>query len=121
MCCWKYGELGKRREEEKKRKEEEEEKEEKEEKGVAAAKDMKEKPQSVAHTFHAPPRILDIDGFIKHQLVTILVDTRSSNDLMNDKRKHVTLSGKGENEEKMISTQCLEKLAEISSKSAEPS
>ncbi|RWV87600.1 hypothetical protein GW17_00050388 [Ensete ventricosum] len=33
---------------------------------------------------------------------------------MNDKRKHVTLCGKGENKEKMILTQCLEKLAEIS-------
>ncbi|RWV85599.1 hypothetical protein GW17_00052599 [Ensete ventricosum] len=82
---------------------------------------MKEKPQSAAHTFHAPPQILDIDSFIKHQLVTILADTRSSNDLMNDKRKHVTLYGKGKNEEKMISTQCLEKLAEILSTSAEPS
>ncbi|RWV76922.1 hypothetical protein GW17_00062330 [Ensete ventricosum] len=67
-------------------------------------KDMKEKPQSAAHTFHAPPQILHIDGFIKHQPVTILADTRSSNDLMNDKRKQVTLCGKGENEEKMIST-----------------
>ncbi|RZS07081.1 hypothetical protein BHM03_00037842 [Ensete ventricosum] len=76
-------------------------------------KDMKEKPQLAARTFHAPPQILDIDGFIKHQPVTILVDTRSSNDLMNDKRKHMTLCGKGENEEKMILTQCLEKLAEI--------
>ncbi|RZS13164.1 hypothetical protein BHM03_00044696 [Ensete ventricosum] len=75
---------------------------------------MKEKSQSVARTFHAPPQILDIDGFIKHQPVTILVDTRSSDDLMNDKRKHVTLCGKGENEEKMISTQCLDKLVEIS-------
>ncbi|RRT33459.1 hypothetical protein B296_00039805 [Ensete ventricosum] len=56
-------------------------------------KDMKEKPQSTAHTFHAPPHILDIDGFIKHQPVTILVDTRSSNDLMNDKRQQVTLCG----------------------------
>ncbi|RWV77644.1 hypothetical protein GW17_00061497 [Ensete ventricosum] len=52
---------------------------------------MKEKPQSVASTFHAPPQILDIDGFIKHQPVTILPDTRSSNDLMNDKRKHCSL------------------------------
>ncbi|RWV80147.1 hypothetical protein GW17_00058621 [Ensete ventricosum] len=50
-------------------------------------KDMKEKPQSVARTFDAPPHILDIDGFIKHQLITILADTKSSNDLMNDKRK----------------------------------
>ncbi|RRT54704.1 hypothetical protein B296_00003535 [Ensete ventricosum] len=33
-------------------------------------KDMKEKPQSATHTFHAPPQILDIDGFIKHQPVT---------------------------------------------------
>ncbi|RRT51039.1 hypothetical protein B296_00012714 [Ensete ventricosum] len=82
---------------------------------------MKEKPQSTARTFHAPPQILDIDGFIKHQPVTILADTRSSNDLMTDKRKQVTLCGKGENEEKMISTQCLEKLAEISRTSAEPS
>ncbi|RWV93170.1 hypothetical protein GW17_00044393 [Ensete ventricosum] len=82
-------------------------------------KDMKEKSQSVARTFHAPPQILDIDGFIKHQLITILVDTRSSNDLMNDKRKQVTLCGKGENEEKMISTQCLEKLTEISGTSVE--
>ncbi|RWW86175.1 hypothetical protein BHE74_00005060 [Ensete ventricosum] len=52
---------------------------------------MKEKPQSVASTFHAPPQILDIDGFIKHQPVTILPDTRSSNDLMNDKRKQCSL------------------------------
>ncbi|RWW01996.1 hypothetical protein BHE74_00031636 [Ensete ventricosum] len=78
---------------------------------------MKEKPQSATLTFHAPPQILDIDSFIKHQPVTILADTRSSNDLMNDKRNQVTLCGKGENEEKMISTQCLEKLAEISSTS----
>ncbi|RZS02182.1 hypothetical protein BHM03_00032168 [Ensete ventricosum] len=84
-------------------------------------KDMKEKPQSAAHTFHAPPQILDIDGFIKNQPITILADTRNSNDLMNDKRKQVTLCGKGENKEKMISTQCLEKLAEISGTSAEPS
>ncbi|RZS23346.1 hypothetical protein BHM03_00056256, partial [Ensete ventricosum] len=84
-------------------------------------KDMKEKPQSTAHTFHTPPQILDIDGFIKHRPVTILVDTWSSNDLMNDKRKQVTLCGKRENEEKMILTQCLEKLAEISGTSAEPS
>ncbi|RRT62774.1 hypothetical protein B296_00005385 [Ensete ventricosum] len=82
-------------------------------------KDMKEKPQSTACTFHAPPQILDIDGFIKHQPITIFADTRSSNDLMNDKRKHVTLCGKGENEEKMILTQCLEKLAEISGTSTE--
>ncbi|RWW43535.1 hypothetical protein BHE74_00050776 [Ensete ventricosum] len=65
-------------------------------------KDMKEKPQSVARPFYAPPQILDIDGFIKHRPVTILADTRSSNDLMKDKRKQVTLCGKGENEEKMI-------------------
>ncbi|RRT37750.1 hypothetical protein B296_00032988 [Ensete ventricosum] len=65
--------------------------------------DMKEKPQSVARTFHAPPQILDIDSF-KHRPVTILTDIRSSNDLMNDKRKLVTLCGKGENEEKMILT-----------------
>ncbi|RZS25762.1 hypothetical protein BHM03_00059014, partial [Ensete ventricosum] len=82
---------------------------------------MKEKPQSAACTFHALLQILDIDGFIKHQLVTILADTRSSNDLMNDKRKHVNLCEKEENGEKMISTQCLEKLAEISGTSAEPS
>ncbi|RRT40464.1 hypothetical protein B296_00003449 [Ensete ventricosum] len=82
---------------------------------------MKEKLQSAALTFHAPPQILDIDSFIKHQPVTILADTRSSNDLINDKRNQVTLCGKGENEEKMISTQCLEKLAEISSMSVEPS
>ncbi|RRT53912.1 hypothetical protein B296_00006001 [Ensete ventricosum] len=88
---------------------------------LSSEKDMKKKSQSAAHTFHAPPQILDIDGFIKHQLVTILADTISSNDLMNDKRKHVTLCGKGENEEKMISTQCLEKLAEILGTSAEPS
>ncbi|RRT50196.1 hypothetical protein B296_00002496 [Ensete ventricosum] len=49
--------------------------------------DMKENPQSVTRTFHTPPQILDIDGFIKHQPVTILVNTRSSNDLMNNKRK----------------------------------
>ncbi|RZR74962.1 hypothetical protein BHM03_00046770 [Ensete ventricosum] len=54
-------------------------------------KDMKEKPQSAARTFYAPPQILDIDGFIKHQPVTILADTRSSNDLMNDKRKQVLM------------------------------
>ncbi|RRT32449.1 hypothetical protein B296_00057870 [Ensete ventricosum] len=54
-------------------------------------KDMKGKPQSATRTFHAPPQILDIDGFIKHQLVTILTDTRSSNDLINDKRKHCSL------------------------------
>ncbi|RWW48807.1 hypothetical protein BHE74_00045086 [Ensete ventricosum] len=35
-------------------------------------KDMMKKPQSVAHTFHAPPQILDIDGFIKHQLLNQL-------------------------------------------------
>ncbi|RWV79360.1 hypothetical protein GW17_00059514 [Ensete ventricosum] len=69
-------------------------------------KDMKEKLQSVACTFHAPLQILDINDFIKHQPVSILANTESSNDLMNDKRKHVTLCGKGENEEKMISTQC---------------
>ncbi|RWW21412.1 hypothetical protein GW17_00014438 [Ensete ventricosum] len=50
-------------------------------------KDMKEKSLSAARTFHATPQILDIDGFIKHQPITILADTRSSNDLMNDKRK----------------------------------
>ncbi|RWV88597.1 hypothetical protein GW17_00049305 [Ensete ventricosum] len=83
--------------------------------------DMKEKPQLIASTFHAPPQILDIDGFIKHQPVTILADTRSSNDLMNDKRKQVTLCGKGENKEKIILTQCFEKLTEISGTSAEPS
>ncbi|RWV90485.1 hypothetical protein GW17_00047306 [Ensete ventricosum] len=82
---------------------------------------MKEKPQSAARTFHAPPQILDIDDFIKHQPITILTDNRSSNDLMNYKRIQVTLCGKGENEEKMISTQCLETLVEISSTSAEPS
>ncbi|RWW44198.1 hypothetical protein BHE74_00050062 [Ensete ventricosum] len=84
-------------------------------------KDMKEKPQSAACTFHAPPQILDIDGFIKHQPITILADIMSSNELMNDKRKHMTLYRKGENEEKMISTQCLEKLTEISSTSTKPS
>ncbi|RWW37739.1 hypothetical protein BHE74_00057129 [Ensete ventricosum] len=75
---------------------------------------MKEKPQSAVRTFHAPPQILDIDGFIKHQPITILADTKSSNDLMNNKRQQVTLCGKGENEEKMTSTKCLEKLLEIS-------
>ncbi|RZR97417.1 hypothetical protein BHM03_00026596 [Ensete ventricosum] len=82
---------------------------------------MKEKPQSAARTLHSSPQIMDIDGFIKHQPITILADTRSSNDSMNGKRKQVTLCGKGENEEKMISTQRLKKLAEISSTSVEPS
>ncbi|RZR81720.1 hypothetical protein BHM03_00008014 [Ensete ventricosum] len=54
-------------------------------------KDRKEKPQSAARTFHAPLQILDIDGFIKHQPITILADTRSSNDFMNDKRKQCSL------------------------------
>ncbi|RWV94883.1 hypothetical protein GW17_00042544 [Ensete ventricosum] len=51
---------------------------------------MKEKSQSAARTFHAPPQILDIDGFIKHQLILILADTWSSNDLINDKRKQLS-------------------------------
>ncbi|RRT44000.1 hypothetical protein B296_00048211 [Ensete ventricosum] len=59
-------------------------------------KDTEEKPQSAACTFHASssyakPQIMNVDGFIKYQTVTILTDTRSPNNLMNGKGKHVTL------------------------------
>ncbi|RWW52075.1 hypothetical protein BHE74_00041533 [Ensete ventricosum] len=45
---------------------------------------------------------MNIDGLIKHQPVTVLTDTRSPNDLMNDKRKQMTLRGKRGSKEKTI-------------------
>ncbi|RRT38830.1 hypothetical protein B296_00046741 [Ensete ventricosum] len=89
-------------------------------------KDTKEKSQSAARTFHASfgyakLQIMNIDGFIKHQPITILTDTSSPNDLMNGKGKQVTLRGKRGSEEKMVLTQRLEKLIEISGTYAEPS
>ncbi|RRT64408.1 hypothetical protein B296_00041871 [Ensete ventricosum] len=90
------------------------------------AKDTEGKPQPTAGTFHALSgyaklQIMNIDGLIKHQSVTVLTDIRSPNDLMNDKRKQMTLRGKRGNKEKTVSTQRLEKLAEILGTSAEPS
>ncbi|RZR98127.1 hypothetical protein BHM03_00027455 [Ensete ventricosum] len=86
-------------------------------------KDTEEKPQPAACTFHvsssyAKPQIMNVDGFIKYQPITILTDTRSPNNLMNGKGKHVTLRVKRGSKEKTASTQGLEKLAEISGTSA---
>ncbi|RZS17222.1 hypothetical protein BHM03_00049338 [Ensete ventricosum] len=61
-------------------------------------KDTEEKLQPAARIFHASSgfpnsQIMNVDGLIKLQRVTILIDTRSPNDLMNGKGKQVTLHG----------------------------
>ncbi|RRT81285.1 hypothetical protein B296_00002546 [Ensete ventricosum] len=49
-----------------------------------------EDPQPTVSTVHAlagyaNPQIMKIEGFLKHQLVTILIDTRSTNNVMDSK------------------------------------
>ncbi|RRT77132.1 hypothetical protein B296_00002276 [Ensete ventricosum] len=66
------------------------------------------------------PQTMKIDGSLKQQSVTTLTDTRSSNNLMNNKGKHVILPGKYGSKVTMVSTKRLEKLAEISGASTEP-
>ncbi|RWW56591.1 hypothetical protein BHE74_00036683 [Ensete ventricosum] len=73
----------------------------------------KEDPQPVdcmTHTLagHVNPQAMKVEESLKQQSVTILIKTRSPNDLMNGKVKQVTLHGKCGSEEK---TQCLEKFA----------
>ncbi|RWW40979.1 hypothetical protein BHE74_00053571 [Ensete ventricosum] len=78
-----------------------------------AKKNTKEDPQSVdcmAHTLagYVNPQVIKDEESLKQQSVTILIKTRSPNDLMNGKVKQVTLHGKRGSEEK---TQRLEKFA----------
>ncbi|RWW55718.1 hypothetical protein BHE74_00037616 [Ensete ventricosum] len=73
----------------------------------------KEDPQSadcMTHTLvdHVNPQAMEVEESLKQQSVTILIKTRSPNDLMNGKVKHVTLHGKRGSEEK---TQRFEKFA----------
>ncbi|RWW80754.1 hypothetical protein BHE74_00010889 [Ensete ventricosum] len=68
-------------------------------------KDIEEKLQPTAYTFHvssdyANSQIMNVDGLIKHQPVTILTNTRSPNDLLNGKGKQLTLHEKQECKEK---------------------
>ncbi|RWV90522.1 hypothetical protein GW17_00047264 [Ensete ventricosum] len=65
----------------------------------------KEDPQSVdcmTHTLggHMNPQAMKVEESLKQQSVTILIKTRSPNDLINGKVKQVTLHGKRESEEK---------------------
>ncbi|RZS22018.1 hypothetical protein BHM03_00054778 [Ensete ventricosum] len=74
---------------------------------------MKEDSQPVdymTHTLagHVNLQAMKVEESLKQQLVTILIKTRSPNDLMNGKVKQVTLHGKRESEEKI---QRLEKFA----------
>ncbi|RZR97480.1 hypothetical protein BHM03_00026665 [Ensete ventricosum] len=57
---------------------------------------------------HVNPQAMKVEESLKQQSVTILIKTRSPNDLMNGKVKWVTLHGKRRSEEK---TQRLEKFA----------
>ncbi|RWW47849.1 hypothetical protein BHE74_00046127, partial [Ensete ventricosum] len=73
----------------------------------------KEDPQladCMAHTLvgHVNPQAMKVEEFLKHQSITILIKTRSPNDLINDKVKHVTLHEKRGSEKK---TQRFEKFA----------
>ncbi|RRT73778.1 hypothetical protein B296_00008065 [Ensete ventricosum] len=73
----------------------------------------KEDPQltdCLTHTLagHVNPQAMKDEESLKQQSVTILIKTRSPNDLINGKVKPVTLHGKCGSEEK---TQCLEKFA----------
>ncbi|RWV79902.1 hypothetical protein GW17_00058900 [Ensete ventricosum] len=63
----------------------------------------------MTHTLasHVNPQVMKVKESLKQQSVTILIKTRSPNDLMNGKVKHVTLHGKHGCEEK---TQRFEKL-----------
>ncbi|RRT42084.1 hypothetical protein B296_00028954 [Ensete ventricosum] len=64
----------------------------------------------MTHTLagHVNPQAMKVEESLKQQSVTILIKTKSPNDLMNGKVKQVTLYGKRESEEK---TQRLEKFA----------
>ncbi|RZR99884.1 hypothetical protein BHM03_00029515 [Ensete ventricosum] len=64
---------------------------------------------------------MKLKGSLKHQPVTILNDTRSSNNLINSKGKQVILRRKRGSRVTTVSTQRLEKLAEISSTSVKRS
>ncbi|RRT32908.1 hypothetical protein B296_00041249 [Ensete ventricosum] len=56
----------------------------------------------MAHTLagHVNPQAMKVEESLKQQSVTILIKTKSPNDLMNGKVKQVTLYGKRESEEK---------------------
>ncbi|RWV96760.1 hypothetical protein BHE74_00033125 [Ensete ventricosum] len=82
---------------------------------------MKKNPQSadcMTHALagHANSQVAKVEESFKHQPVTIL-----TNNLINGKGEQVTLCEKHGSEVMTISTQRLQKLAEISSTSTEPS
>ncbi|RWV93699.1 hypothetical protein GW17_00043830 [Ensete ventricosum] len=64
----------------------------------------------MTHTLanHVNPQAMKVEESLKQQSVTILIKTRSPNDLMNSKVKQVTLHRTCGSEEK---TQCLKKFA----------
>ncbi|RRT68051.1 hypothetical protein B296_00011546 [Ensete ventricosum] len=82
---------------------------------------MKEDPQPADCTTHSlagytNPQMIKVEGSLKQQLIVVL-----TNNLMNGKGEQVTLRKKRGSEVMTISTQCLEKLVEISGASTEPS
>ncbi|RZS05503.1 hypothetical protein BHM03_00036036 [Ensete ventricosum] len=86
----------------------------------------KEDQQSTECTTHSIAgytnlQTMKVEGSLKQQPITVHTDTESSNNLMNSKGKQVILRRKHGSKVTTVSTQRLEKLAEISGASAEPS